>query len=49
LKFLKEREVKVVNFMDWKKIDAAEVDRGVKLGKPREKFARVTGMLSAIS
>ncbi len=49
VKFLKDREVKVVTFADWKKIDAAEIERGVKLGKPREKFARVTGMLSAIS
>jgi ferredoxin--NADP+ reductase len=48
LKFLKDREVRVVTFEDWKKIDAAEIERGVKLGKPREKFARVTGMLSAI-
>jgi len=48
LKFLKDREVRVVTFGDWKKIDAAEIERGAKLGKPREKFARVTGMLSAI-
>ncbi len=48
VKFLKDREVKVVSFADWKKIDAAEIERGVKLGKTREKFARVTGMLSAI-
>ena len=48
LKLLKEREVRVVSFDDWKKIDAAEIERGVKLGKPREKFTRVTGMLSAI-
>jgi NADPH-dependent glutamate synthase beta subunit-like oxidoreductase len=48
LKFLKDREVKVVTFADWKKIDAAEIERGAKLGKPREKFSRVTGMLSAI-
>ncbi len=48
LKFLKDREVRVVNFDEWKKIDAAEIERGAKLGKPREKFARVTGMLSAI-
>ncbi len=46
--FLKEREVRVVTFAEWKKIDAAEIERGVKLGKPREKFARITGMLSAI-
>ncbi len=48
VKFLKDREVRVVTFADWKKIDAAEIERGTKLGKPREKFARVTGMLSAI-
>lgn len=49
IKFLKDREVRVVSFPEWQKIDAAEIERGVKLGKPREKFARVTGMLSAIS
>jgi ferredoxin/flavodoxin---NADP+ reductase len=49
LKFLKDREVRVVTFEDWKKIDAAEIARGVPLNKPREKFARITGMLSAIS
>jgi len=48
IKFLKDHEVRVVTFEDWKKIDAAEVQRGAKSGKPREKFARVTGMLSAI-
>jgi ferredoxin--NADP+ reductase len=48
IKFLKDREVKIVTFEDWKKIDAAEIERGAKLGKPREKFARVTGMLSVI-
>jgi len=48
LKFLKDREVRVVTFDDWKKIDAAEIERGAKLGKPREKFSRVTGMLSTI-
>lgn len=48
LEFLKSREVRVVSFADWKKIDAAEIERGAKLGKPREKFVRVTGMLSAI-
>src|SRR5262249_22301571 len=35
-KFLKDREVRVVTFEDWKKIDAAELERGAKLGKPRE-------------
>ena len=49
LKLLKDREVRVVNFEEWKKIDAAEIERGLKFEKPREKFARVTGMLSSIS
>lgn len=48
LAFLKSREVRPVSFTDWKKIDAAEIERGAKLGKPREKFIRITGMLSAI-
>jgi len=48
IKFLKDREVRVVTFEDWKKIDTAEVERGAKLGKPREKFSKVTDMLSAI-
>lgn len=48
VKFLKDREVQVVSFDDWKKIDASEVERGAACGKPREKFARVSGMLSSI-
>jgi ferredoxin/flavodoxin---NADP+ reductase len=48
MKFLKNRDVRVVTFEDWKKIDAAEIERGAKLGKPREKFTQITGMLSAI-
>ncbi|MDE2223605.1 MAG: FAD-dependent oxidoreductase [Candidatus Omnitrophica bacterium] len=48
LKLLRERNVQVVTFDDWKKIDAEEILRGSALGKPREKFSRITGMLSAI-
>jgi ferredoxin--NADP+ reductase len=48
IKFLKDREVKVVTFEDWKKIDAAEILQGTKLGKPREKFAQIPAMLSVI-
>ncbi len=48
LAFLKSREVRVVSFADWKKIDAVEIAQGAKIGKPREKFTRVTGMLSEI-
>ncbi|HLD88227.1 MAG TPA: hypothetical protein VI955_02770 [Candidatus Omnitrophota bacterium] len=46
--FLKEKQVLVVTFADWKKIDAAEIARGAKSDKPREKFTQVAGMLSAI-
>jgi ferredoxin--NADP+ reductase len=48
LDLLKAREVITVNFADWKKIDAAEIERGQKVGKPREKFVRVSGMLSVL-
>jgi NADPH-dependent glutamate synthase beta subunit-like oxidoreductase len=48
MQLLKSREVRVVTFNDWKKIDAAEIERGTKSGKPREKFVRVSGMLSAL-
>ena len=47
-KFLKNREVIAVTFQDWKKIDAAEIERGAKIGKPREKFTRISGMLSVV-
>jgi len=47
-KLLKERDVKMVTFEDWKTIDAAEVERGSIVGKPREKFAQIAGMLSAV-
>jgi len=48
LAFLKSKEVRPVSFADWKKIDAAELERGKALGKSREKFVRVSGMLSAL-
>lgn len=46
--FLESRGVRVVTFADWKKIDAAEIERGLKLGKPREKFIHTKGMLDAL-
>jgi len=45
--WLKDKEVRVVSFADWKKIDTAEMERGKKAGKPREKFVTIQGMLSA--
>ncbi len=45
---LKDRGVRVVSYADWQKIDAAEVRRGEADGKPREKFTRVSEMLTAL-
>ena len=48
LQLLQTRGVQVVNYEDWMKIDAAEIARGSKVGKPREKFVDRGEMLSAI-
>ena len=48
LQLLRARGVQVVNYEDWMKIDAAEIARGSKVGKPREKFVDRGEMLSAI-
>ena len=45
---LKAKGARVVNFEDWKKIDAAEIANGAKTGKPREKFVRVEDMLAVL-
>lgn len=37
---------RVVTLADWQSIDAAEVERGLLKGKPREKFTRIQEMLS---
>lgn len=42
---LAERGVRPVTFADWTKIDAVEVGRGAKSGKPREKIVQVAEML----
>lgn len=46
---LKARGVRVVNWADWQKIDAAEVGRGAPAGKPREKFTRLSEMLEVLA
>lgn len=43
---LESRNIRVVSFADWKKIDAAERRMGVERGKLRERFASVADMLS---
>ena len=42
------RRLRSVNWSDWKKIDAAEIERGKARGKPREKFATVHDMLGIL-
>jgi adrenodoxin-NADP+ reductase len=42
---LQERQAPVVSWPVWEKIDAAEVERGAAVGKPREKFTSVEEML----
>ncbi len=48
LDLLDQKGVRVVSFQDWQKIDASEVERGQKIGKPREKYVSVEEMLSAL-
>ena len=40
--------VRVVDFADWKKIDAAELANGAAQGKPRERFTRISEMLDVL-
>jgi ferredoxin--NADP+ reductase len=48
VELLASRGIRTVSFADFRKIDAIEVDRGKKNGKPREKFARVAEMLTLL-
>lgn len=48
LEKLRDKEIRVISFADWKKIDMAEIERGKKTGKPREKFVTIEGMLTAL-
>jgi ferredoxin/flavodoxin---NADP+ reductase len=43
---LERRGIRVLNYQNWLKIDAAEIDRGKPKGKPREKFTRIHEMLA---
>jgi len=42
---LEKRGIQVLNYQNWLKLDAAEIDRGKPKGKPREKFTRIHEML----
>ncbi len=45
---LAAKNVKIVRFDDWKKIDAAEIANGESAGKIREKFVSVDQMLAVL-
>ena len=45
---LQSRNVRYVNFEEWKKIDQSEIDRGQPKSKPREKYTYVTEMLALL-
>ena len=47
LDLLAGRNVRVVTYGAWQKIDAAEVERGEEVGKPREKFISIEELLRA--
>lgn len=45
---LQKRNARVVNYSDWRRIDAEEIRYGEAKGKPREKFTRLDEMLAAL-
>ena len=44
---LEFKGIRFVDYEAWKRVDAAEIERGKALGKPREKFVTVESMLEA--
>ena len=46
---LDPRNVRYLNYQEWKKIDAVEVDHGQAKGKPREKICYVKEMLDILN
>ena len=46
---LDQRKVRHISFADWKKIDSAEIARGEPVGKPREKYTRISDMLALLA
>lgn len=45
---LDSKNIRHINYDEWKKIDAQEVERGERRGKPREKYTYIDEMLSVI-
>jgi ferredoxin--NADP+ reductase len=48
LPMIERRSGRVVSLSDWRAIDGAEIERGSKVGKPREKFTRLDEMISVL-
>ncbi|MCB9771753.1 MAG: NADP oxidoreductase [Candidatus Omnitrophica bacterium] len=47
--YLKTKNIRFVNYQDWQKINAAEIERGKPLGKPREKITTLKDIFSCLS
>ncbi len=47
LEFLAAKDVHLVDYEAWQRIDAAEIKRGEAVGKPREKFVTVDDLIEA--
>lgn len=45
---LAESQVRFIDFVQWRRVDEAEIARGEPKGKPREKFTRVQEMLAVL-
>lgn len=45
----KDRNIRPVSYEEWKIIEQAEFDAGHKLGKPREKYAKVEDMMALLN
>ena len=45
---LDNRGIRYINYDEWRKIDAAEIERGQPKQKPREKFTYVNEMLAVL-
>jgi ferredoxin--NADP+ reductase len=45
---LRTRGTRIVGYEDWRRLDAIEIERGARAGKPREKMTRIDEMLAAL-
>ena len=47
--FLRSKEASYLTFSDWKELDLLEIEKGVALGKIRQKFVHLSDMLEALN